>query len=526
MYYLFVCLYIYIYLVGDYILDYPFHIQIGFIKELCEEIYFEGSSSYLLERFGSRRNGIFLYNFLPKFFENYHFEKVFSSFLKKISEKSKSLTSCDEYLIQLNYEIINKLFKESRDFEINEKNITVIMFLWSIVINEGKNKNEIECLIGSVVKIIDWVEGTEEEKEEERNEKEKELEKENGNNIEKIQEINRKRLIMYIFINEIGGCMRYYSELDKKKIKKDERITNKLLEVVETNLKKERCLIQSGNKKQILEYIIYSYNKDVDVSFSLSLPYCHFPLSHNTIMFLLDCFNNYFMDDDYKNKIKKNIYEVLTEFLNNYVDVINIIEEYNINKEKDEINSLIFNDIIVKRLIKRISFSWESLKYFLCSGFYNVDLSSLGSENNNIMKKIIYIQFKHNNNCIYDDENEMESNFEEMYKIKSKRPFIIDLKERKEFLDNILFFFTYHYYCYQSTVYFFVLNSEEGCNVIDIYSRELSGEIIDIIKGRERNKIKKERRRYEKETLEEMFQKILSSLSDIIEYGYKDKHNV
>lgn len=114
----------------------------------------------------SRRNGVFLYSYLPFFFKIYHFENVFPNFLDKLKYRSSYYFSFYKYIIQLYDEIMVSLMKEEKEKkEVNEDSCAVVMFLWSVIVKEIKEK-EINSLMNSTVKMLEWIGRIEEEKEE------------------------------------------------------------------------------------------------------------------------------------------------------------------------------------------------------------------------------------------------------------------------------------------------------------------------------------------------------------------------
>lgn len=108
------------------------------------------------ECFGTRKNGLFLYNYLPSFFKVYHFEETFPEFLFNIQKCYYYINHCYYYLRKLNDEIVERNMKEEEEkVEINEENIIIIIFLWGIVKEEEEKKKDISCLISLTVRVLE-----------------------------------------------------------------------------------------------------------------------------------------------------------------------------------------------------------------------------------------------------------------------------------------------------------------------------------------------------------------------------------
>lgn len=110
--------------------------------------------------------------------------------------------------------------------------------------------------------------------------------------------------------------------------------------------------------------------------------------------------------------------------------------------------------------------------------------------------------------------------------MKIIKPFKIDGTNKKDFLELFFMpiFSSYYYFSILDFNYF--VNKTEGCDLIGIYMKELRGEIVDRIKKKEGNNIKKERRNYERERNDNTNRLILGSLRDMFKYTFNSRRNV
>lgn len=135
--------------------------------------------------------------------------------------------------------------------------------------------------------------------------------------------------------------------------------------------------------------------------------------------------------------------------------------------------------------------------------------------------------FIHGSNSLYYYYNEKNKNNE----ISINYSFIIKKKNGIDFIEYYISpCFDCRYYSILN-ICNLICKSDEGYNIINIYLKELNGEIVGRIKKRKEYNnnnynIREERRRYEKERINEVFYVILKSLKDLTEHTFEDKNKV
>lgn len=105
------------------------------------------------------------------------------------------------------------------------------------------------------------------------------------------------------------------------------------------------------------------------------------------------------------------------------------------------------------------------------------------------------------------------------------RLFVVDEFNRNSFVDFFInSFMSFSFYSVFDFLYL-IGKSELGCNILGIYMKELTGEIVDKIEKKGNKTIMKERRSYERERLEKIFYEILNSLKDIMKINSEGRIN-
>lgn len=302
---------------------------------------------------------------------------------------------------------------------------------------------------------------------------------------------NKKEMITYKLIDIIIKNLKNFASEFQVKIKEVGKIGEILLKIATNHLKKEKDLIQEGNKRRIVEYLMYSYNENIKTKFLQTFHYNSFPFSCQTISHIMKNISCFLPVKYYEELSEKHIFIFYTEVLNNFVDIIKIIVEPGLKKEIEKEKNVEWNDGILNQLKKEFFVEWEDSN-FLFKEFYLYDLFSFNNNNINIIKRLIDLHCSHTSYGICFNKRELETMNEEIKEKALIKPFIAEEKNRIEFYTYFIRKFEYFKLDNIASIHY-LINYSEG-NVLGIYMKELTGEIVDRVKRGEGNDIRKERR--------------------------------
>lgn len=326
-------------LVSNRIVSRGFKIQMEFLDKI-KYICTKGSDMFeYFPFFKSKMNRIFLYYNLPFFFEKYNGQKIFPDFLTYFQDKYENLSPCYDYLINLNDKlIVEEINKLKNGEKVDESTVNLVLFLLSIMKNEGKKEEEIENLTFLVMKILEWA-GKMEEGNGRCSEKEKNLDIKDENS-----NLSRKDVYMKALLDSIIIIINKYPEMEKNKMRKNRVIGKIILKIIDENLLSIKSLMKEENEKRKKEYFMFASNGSEPLLKNHSPTDTSLPLSLFTLFYMFMNIKFFLFDDDYKEFIKNNIINSIGEFLNVYVELIEVIDDIEVTKKLEGEESIEWNE--------------------------------------------------------------------------------------------------------------------------------------------------------------------------------------
>lgn len=402
-----------------------------FLEDLYFVLKYENYSYYSFSRyFLNKKNGIFLYSYLPFLFKIYHFEEIFPKILSNIHNKIVTNTECYDYLIKLHDKLLKRLKRQSKEgIEMCEENFAIVMFLWTVCKNTNEKEN-IDFLFSLTLNMIKWLGKIENEDENEIKEKEKEEYKIKEEDSNKPSIKNKKERIFYILLDIINKCFSTYLTEYETLYAKGKIISKELLSIVHNHVIKEMELLSNGNRERIINYILCSYSARNRCT-NLSIPhYNSYPFSGNTIIFILYIICTTFILRNKDKEIKKQIITETIYASKSYINIIRIIDECDLKKDfslKED------NDNYRSNLKNKMSLELSTVHSLLYINIRSSYLTFPNKELGKIIVRLINLFFNHSNNKEFNYEKEKVENNKEMKKIRLVRPFILESSYRKNF---------------------------------------------------------------------------------------------